>query len=149
FNMAIDKTKAKVEKGNLPIVMGDHFLLRQLFQNLIGNALKFTKVGCPPIVKIKSYNNNGSFVIVVQDEGIGFNTSYLNNMFKPFKKLHGKDQYEGTGMGLTICMKIVRLHRGQLTAKSKPGEGSQFLIHLPRSLDKIGGPIKTPLLFYG
>ncbi|MCH7501019.1 MAG: hypothetical protein IH886_13620 [Nitrospinae bacterium] len=137
FNMAMDKTKAKVEKGDLPIVMGDHFLLRQLFQNLIGNALKFTKVGCPPIVKIKSYNNNGSFVIVVQDEGIGFNTSYLNNMFKPFKKLHGKDQYEGTGMGLTICMKIVRLHGGQLTAKSKPGEGSQFLIHLPRSLDKI------------
>ena len=149
FNMAMDKTKAKVEKGDLPIVMGDHFLLRQLFQNLIGNALKFTKVGCPPIIKIKSYNNNGSFVIVVQDEGIGFNTSYINNMFKPFKKLHGKDQYEGTGMGLTICMKIVRLHGGQLTAKSKPGEGSQFLIHLPRSLDKIGGPIKTPLLFYG
>ena len=137
FSLAINKLNAQVETGTLPTVIADPYMMRQLFQNLIGNALKFAKAGQPP--KIKVYNrpdDNGFFEIVVQDEGIGFNTSYLNNMVKPFKKLHGKDQYEGGGMGLTICMKVVRVHGGRLTANSKPGEGSQFIIHLPRNSGK-------------
>lgn len=134
FSLAINKTKAQVETGTLPTVIADPYMMRQLFQNLIGNALKFTKTGQPPKIKIYSRPNNNEFrEIIVQDEGIGFNTSYLNNMVKPFKKLHGKDKYEGGGMGLTICMKVVRVHGGQLTANSKPGEGSQFIIHLPKT----------------
>ena len=134
FSLAINKTKAQVETGALPTVIADPYMMRQLFQNLTGNALKFAKAGQPPKIKIYNRpNGNEFFEIVVQDEGIGFNTSYLNNMVKPFKKLHGKDQYEGGGMGLTICMKVVRVHGGQLTANSKPGEGAQFIIHLPKT----------------
>lgn len=133
FSLVINKTKAQVETDALPTVIADQYMMRQLFQNLIGNALKFAKAGQPPKIRIYNRSNNSAFFeIVVQDEGIGFNTSYLNNMVKPFKKLHGKDQYEGGGMGLTICMKVVRVHGGRLTANSKPGEGAQFIIHLPK-----------------
>ena len=138
FSMAIKKLNAHVEAGALPTVMADQYMMKQLFQNLIGNALKFSKAGQPPMIKIYDHPNYSEFFeIVVEDKGIGFNTSYLNNMVKPFKKLHGKDQYEGGGMGLTICMKVVRVHGGRLTANSKPGEGSQFIIHLPRNSDKF------------
>jgi len=136
FSLAITKKKAQVKTGELPTVISDQYMMRQLFQNLIGNSLKFSKPGQSPKIKIYSRpNSNGFFEIIVQDEGIGFNTSYFNNMVKPFKKLHGKDQYDGGGMGLTICMKIVRTHWGQLTANSKPGEGSQLIIHLPKEPD--------------
>jgi signal transduction histidine kinase len=137
FSLPINKLRAHIETDTLPTVMGDQYMMRQMFQNLIGNALKFTKIGEPPRIKISNHPNNSDFFeIVVQDEGIGFNTSYLNNMVKPFKTLHGKDKYEGGGMGLTICMKVVRVHGGRLTANSQPGEGSQFIIHLPRNSDK-------------
>ncbi len=137
FSLAITKTKAQVKTGTLPTVIADPYMMRQLLQNLIGNALKFSKAGQSPKIKIYSRpNGNEFFEIIVQDEGIGFDTSYLNNMVKPFKKLHGKDQYEGGGMGLTICMKVVRVHGGRLTANSKPGEGSQFIIHLPKKSGK-------------
>ena len=137
FSLEINKKHAQVETGALPTVIADQYMMRQLFQNLIGNALKFSKAGQPPKIKIYNRPNNNAFSeVVVQDEGIGFNTSYLNNMVKPFKKLHGKDQYEGGGMGLTICMKVVRVHGGRLTANSKPGEGSQFIIHLLKESDK-------------
>ncbi len=143
FSLAINKTKAQIETGSLPTVIADSYMMRQLFQNLVGNALKFSKSGQPPKIKIFSRpNKNNYHEIVVQDEGIGFNTSYLNNMIKPFKKLHGKDRYEGGGMGLTICMKVVRVHNGRMTANSKPGEGSQFIIHLPRKPDQF--PLSTP-----
>lgn len=134
FSMVINKTKAHVETAGLPTVIGDPYMMRQLFQNLIGNALKFSKSGQPPKIKIFHRPNKTEFYeIIVQDDGIGFNTSYLNNMVKPFKKLDGKDRYEGGGMGLTICMKVVRVHGGQMTANSKPGEGSQFIIHLSKN----------------
>jgi signal transduction histidine kinase len=137
FSLSINKKHAQVETGALPTVIADQYMMRQLFQNLIGNALKFAKADQPPKIKIYNrLNNNGFFEIVVEDKGIGFDTSYLNNMVKPFKKLHGKDQYEGGGMGLTICMKVVRVHGGRLTANSKPGEGSQFIIHIPKKSGK-------------
>jgi signal transduction histidine kinase len=135
FSLTINTKQAQVETGTLPTVIADQYMMRQMFQNLIGNALKFSKAGQPPIIKIYNRsNNNAFFEIVVQDEGIGFDTSYLNNMVKPFKKLHGKDQYEGGGMGLTICMKVVRFHDGRMTANSKPGKGAQFIIHLPKAV---------------
>jgi len=142
FSLATNKTRAQVEVEPLSTVIADPYMMRQLFQNLIRNALKFSKPGQPPKIKIFNRSKNREFFeIAVQDEGIGFNTSYLNNMVKPFKKLHGKDQYEGGGMGLTICMKVVRVHGGRMTANSKPGEGSQFIIHLPRKSDQF--PIST------
>jgi signal transduction histidine kinase len=145
FSKVINKTNAQVETETLPTVLCDKYMMKQLFQNLISNALKFSKVGEPPKIRIYNRpNHNNFFEIVVEDDGIGFDTSYLNNMIKPFKKLHGKDQHEGSGMGLTICMKVVRVHGGRLTAKSKPGEGAQFIIHLRREPDKSPLPSAHP-----
>jgi signal transduction histidine kinase len=107
----------------------------QLFQNLIGNALKFHQEGVPPHVKIysKGADQNASVKICVKDNGIGFDEKYLDRIFSPFERLHGREQYEGVGMGLAICMKIAERHGGSLTAKSTPGNGSVFIVRLPKS----------------
>jgi signal transduction histidine kinase len=108
--------------------------MRQLFQNLVGNALKFHKEGEKPIVQVSCVRtNNGVAQIIVEDNGIGFEEKYLEKIFAPFQRLHGRGEYEGTGMGLAICKKIVERHGGSITAKSTPGEGSIFIIALPLS----------------
>jgi signal transduction histidine kinase len=108
--------------------------MHQLFQNLIGNALKFHKEEEKPLVKVSSQSSNGLHRITVSDNGIGFDEKHLDIIFSPFQRLHGKTStYEGTGMGLAICRKIVERHSGTITAKSKPGKGSTFIVHLPHS----------------
>ena len=114
----------------------------QLFQNLIGNALKFHRKGKAPHVKVyaRAGTENKGCEIYVEDNGIGFETEYLDKVFNPFQRLHGRSEFEGTGMGLAICRKIVERHGGRITAKSVPGEGSIFIVTLP--LNKSG--IKPP-----
>ena len=91
--------------------------MRQLFQNLIGNALKFHKAGEKPMVQVRSLcNADSGCQIIVEDNGIGFDEQYLDRIFAPFQRLHGRSEYEGTGMGLAICKKIVERHGGNLTA---------------------------------
>ena len=107
--------------------------MRQLFQNLIGNALKFHKPGEKPIVQVRSVSNTDSGCqIVVEDNGIGFEEQYIDKIFAPFQRLHGRSsQYEGTGMGLAICKKIVERHGGQIEARSAPGQSATFTVTLP------------------
>jgi signal transduction histidine kinase len=106
--------------------------MRQLFQNLIGNALKFHKPGEKPMVQVRSVSDTDSGCqIVVEDNGIGFEEQYLETIFAPFQRLHARSEYEGTGMGLAICKKIVERHGGSITATSTPGAGSTFIIQLP------------------
>jgi signal transduction histidine kinase len=105
--------------------------MRQLFQNLIGNALKFHKEGEKPLVAIQSSANKQMIRISVEDKGIGFDEKHIERIFAPFQRLHGRSEYEGTGMGLAICKKIVERHGGSITAKSTPGKGSLFVIDLP------------------
>ena len=107
--------------------------MRQLFQNLIGNALKFHKPGEKPMVQVRSVPNTDSGCqIIVEDNGIGFEEQYLEKIFAPFQRLHGKSsQYEGTGMGLAMCKKIVDRHGGSITAKSMLGHGTTFTVTLP------------------
>jgi PAS domain S-box-containing protein len=133
LDVRINETKGVVEIGNLPAVKADRLQMVQLFQNLIGNALKFHREGVPPHVKIYSggVDEKGLVKICVEDNGIGFDEKYLDRVFSPFERLHGKEQYEGVGMGLAICMKIAERHRGSLTAKSAPGKGSMFIVSLP------------------
>jgi signal transduction histidine kinase len=118
---------------NLPTVEGDPTQMRQLFQNMIGNALKFHRPGVPPVVRVcdKITPDNHQVVIEVQDNGIGFEEQYLDRMFQPFQRLNGAGQYEGSGIGLAICRKIVERHGGAITARSKLNEGSTFIITLP------------------
>ena len=130
LELKIERVGANVEVFELPAVKGEKSLIRQLFQNLIANALKFHGEEQPHI-KIYSRQTDHDCPIFVQDNGIGFDEKYLDRIFAPFQRLHGKSAYEGTGMGLAICRRIVERHGGSITAKSKPGEGSTFIITLP------------------
>jgi two-component system, LuxR family, sensor kinase FixL len=131
------QVSGKVELGALPIIVADRGQIAQLFQNLIGNGLKFNKPGQPPVVKVYGELLNGpqggvdACQIVVEDNGIGFDEKYLDRIFRVFQRLHGRTEYEGTGIGLAICRKIVERHGGSITASSTPGMGAKFIVTLP------------------
>jgi len=135
----IEETNASVEVADLPIVEADKVQIVQLFQNLIGNALKFHREGEPPNVRIYARpiredrsDEIDAYEICVADDGIGFDEAYLSRIFVPFQRLHGRSEYEGVGIGLAICRKIVERHHGLITATSRPGRGTVFTVTLPR-----------------
>ncbi len=124
---------ARIEVGTLPTVEADPVQMRQLFQNLLGNALKYRGENTP-LIRIYSEpgESEGFHEIRVEDNGIGFDQRYLDKIFKPFQRLHGKSApYEGTGMGLAICRRIVERHGGSITARSKLQGGAVFIVRLP------------------
>ena len=132
LEVRIIRTGGKVHVEKLPVLSADPTQMRQLFQNLIGNSLKFHKRGEKPMVQVRSLsNNNSGCQIIVEDNGIGFEEHYLDRIFAPFQRLHGRSEYEGTGMGLAICKKIVERHGGSITARSTPGLGTTFIVTLP------------------
>ncbi len=132
LELSITESKGSVELGVLPVLNADKTQMHQLFQNLIANALKFHKKDESPLVRIKGRNlGNSSVEITVEDNGIGFDEKYLEKIFKPFERLHGRSEYKGSGIGLAICQKIVQRHKGQITARSAPGQGAVFIITLP------------------
>jgi len=128
----LNRSQAKVIIEDLPTVEADEVQMRQLFQNLISNALKFHKKNIPPVVSIQGHvNGSGVCEIMVSDNGIGFDEQYAGRIFKPFERLHGRSAYEGTGMGLAICKKIVKRHGGMIAVTSQPNEGCKFSVTLP------------------
>ncbi|MHB1014287.1 MAG: sensor histidine kinase [Desulfurivibrionaceae bacterium] len=132
FEERIRQTQGNVGVGALAAIEGDKTQLRQLFQNLIANALKYRRENLPPVVEVKGRTLPGRiYEITVQDNGIGFEEKHVERIFQPFVRLHGRHEYEGTGIGLATCEKIVARHGGRITAKSRPGEGSIFIIQLP------------------
>ncbi len=131
LDVRISETEGRVEVGELPTIEAASNQMRQLFQNLLGNALKYHGQN-KPFVRVFSEPGNGrEHRILVQDNGIGFDEKYLERIFAPFQRLHGRSEYHGTGMGLAICKKIVERHGGDISAKSVPGKGSTFIISLP------------------
>lgn len=152
----IQQTGAKITITQLPVISAVPSQIRQLFQNLISNSIKFTKEGTTPEVIIKSEKIQGSqlnglsshldenifYKISIQDNGIGFDPKYAEDIFVVFKRLHSYHEFEGTGIGLSICKKIVDKHNGYITAESYPDKGSKFTVTLPeknlvRTLMKI------------
>jgi PAS domain S-box-containing protein len=133
LEMRIERSGGQVEVDDLPVIDADPTQMQQLFQNLIGNALKFHKPGVPPRVKVyKQFAPDARQVIIfVEDNGVGFEEQYAERIFQPFQRLHGMGEYEGSGMGLAICRRIVERHSGTIIAKSTPGEGATFQISLP------------------
>lgn len=131
MELVIDEKKADIQVHTLPEITGDERMMRQLFGNFIGNALKFSTKGTKPVINILSREKNKHVEIEIQDNGIGFNKEHLPNMFKLFYRLHSRTDFEGTGLGLAICQKIVELHNGNIKAESAPGKGSSFIISLP------------------
>lgn len=129
---AIAGSGAAVEVGELPAVDGDPAQLRQVFQNLIGNSLKFRLAGTPPEIRVRAEAvREGWTAVRVADNGIGFEEKYLDRIFLPFERLHTRADYPGTGMGLAIARKVAERHGGTLTARSGPGEGAVFELTLP------------------
>jgi PAS domain S-box-containing protein len=134
-----EETGGLVEVGELPSIEADRVQMRQLFQNLIGNGLKYHGEH-KPVVKIYSNSSSldGFWEIRVEDNGIGFNESFLEKIFKPFQRLHGKSaEYQGTGMGLAICRRIVERHGGSITAKSESGKGAMFIVRMPERQPRL------------
>jgi len=133
LELQIKETKGTVNVGQMPTIEGSGPKMRRLFQNLISNSLKYCKANEPPVVSIDSFNTgNGAWEISVEDNGIGFDEKYSGLIFKPFKRLHGKNQYEGTGMGLFICKKIISQHSGNISVTSKVNRGTRFMVTLPQ-----------------
>ncbi len=133
----VQRMGGRVDLGPLPTLEADASQMRQLLQNLIGNGLKFARPKTPPIVQVESRelpSENGAsprYEISVADNGIGFEEIYLDRIFELFQRLHGRQEYEGTGMGLAICRKIAERHGGTITAKSAPDQGAKFIVTLP------------------
>ena len=134
FEYRLKETEGTVNINNLPVLEADPFQMRQLFLNLIGNGLKFHREGTPPIINLDSFcNENGMWEITVEDNGIGIDEKHVDRIFKPFERLHNRNTFEGTGIGLTICNKIVTRHGGEISVKRSSENGVTFLIFLPEN----------------
>ena len=136
LEVRIEKTGARVEVGDLPILDADPMQMRQLMLNLLSNALKFQAPGNVPVVKITSrvfkvVSGEQFCDLSVKDNGIGFDEKYLDRMFAVFQRLHGRGEYEGTGVGLAVCRRIIDRHHGRIAATSRPGQGATFTVTLP------------------
>jgi PAS domain S-box-containing protein len=133
LDASIQSTQGEIHIGRLPKLEADPTQMRQLFQNLISNAIKYHKAGVAPKIRIESNKfDNENWGISVSDNGIGFEEKYSKRIYKPFERLHGIDVYQGTGMGLAICQKIVSNHGGRISTQSELGKGSTFTIFLPQ-----------------
>ncbi len=130
----IEENKGQISVQKLPHIEADATQMRQLFQNLLSNSLKFHQPDQPPIVQIYSTSlANNTAQIIIEDNGIGFDEKYLSRIFEVFQRLHGRTRYPGTGVGLAICRKIVLRHQGTITAQSQPNKGAKFIITLPHT----------------
>lgn len=130
LKVAVEENHATVTHDPLPKIRGDIVQLTQLFQNLVGNAIKFHGPA-PPHVHVSAQQKNGKWLFSVRDNGIGIDPKYFERIFVIFQRLHARHEYPGTGMGLAICKKIVERHGGEITLESKRGEGSTFFFTLP------------------
>jgi PAS domain S-box-containing protein len=131
LEVRIERTGGYVTVHDLPVIEADPMQIRQLLQNLVSNALKYHHKDVPPKVEISAHLNDTEVTLYVKDNGIGFEPSQAERIFQPFERLHGRSAYEGTGMGLPICRKIVDRHGGQISVESQPGIGSTFITILP------------------
>ncbi len=132
LDMRIAESGGRVEAGALPVVLADAVQMRQLLLNLVGNALKYHRPGTPPVVRVSAREEAQRVWLVVEDNGIGFEPRYAERIFAPFQRLHSRNAYEGTGMGLSIVRRIAERHGGTVSAEGTPGEGSRFLVSLAR-----------------
>ena len=146
LEIEIEKTHTQIHMDELPIIQVIPSLMQQLFYNLINNAIKFRKKNTSPVINIHAEkmrqpeinqytngsHNNGYYKITVTDNGIGFDDKHADEIFVVFKRLHSYHEFEGTGVGLSICKKIVEKHNGFIVAKSEPDKGSSFIIGLPQ-----------------
>ena len=131
LTQAVEESGASITHDPMPTIQVDRGQMVRLFQNLIGNALKYRKPDQPPKIHVSAEQIGREWVFTVQDNGIGFDPEYVGTIFMPFKRLHQVGEYPGSGVGLAICKRIVESHGGRIWAESKPGEGATFRFTLP------------------
>ncbi|MCM2466854.1 AAA family ATPase [Methanoculleus oceani] len=131
LHASIRDTHAVITKDPLPEILADNIQITQVFQNLIGNALKFHKPETVPEIHISASRDGDAWVFSVTDNGIGIDPAHIDRIFRLFQRLHAKGEYDGTGIGLTICKRIVERHGGEITVRSEPGAGSTFSFSIP------------------
>jgi len=145
----IEETGGRLIVGELPVIEADRTQMEQLLQNLIVNAFKFRRPDVPPVVEVSGEligelraTDVKQLRLTITDNGIGFDEKYAEKIFKMFERLHGRDAYPGTGLGLAVCRKIVDRHNGEITAYGRPGEGSTFIVTLPISQPIAPSPLE-------
>jgi signal transduction histidine kinase len=143
LDAVINEAGGTVEVAPLPTVPADPLRIRQLLQNLISNGLKFHRKGVPPVVRIEGRVRGDTAEITVSDNGIGFEPRHSERIFRMFERLHGRDAYAGTGIGLPLCRRIAERHGGTISADSTPDFGSTFTVMLP--LHRVDEPLPTAL----
>lgn len=127
----VEEHGADVVVGPLPTISGDETQLRQLLQNLVSNALKFRRDGVVPTVRVEGTLRGASVILVVEDNGVGFEPQYEERIFRVFERLHTRSEYPGTGIGLALCRKIADRHGGSIRGNGRPGAGARFVVTLP------------------
>ena len=138
LEVAIANAGAEITVADLPMVVNaDETQMRQLFQNLVGNALKFRDPETPVSISIEAAMLGQTWLISVRDNGIGFDQAYAEKIFTVFQRLHGRSAYEGSGVGLSVCRKIAERHNGSIAASSAPGDGATFTLQIPRHVSEL------------
>jgi light-regulated signal transduction histidine kinase (bacteriophytochrome) len=132
LNPSIVENNAQITHGPLPIIKVDSSQIRQLLQNLISNAIKFHG-DKPPKIHISAKESGKEWLFSVSDNGIGIDTEHLEKIFNVFNRLHTREEYEGTGIGLAICKRIINRHEGRIWVESEEGKGSTFYFTIPKS----------------
>jgi len=135
FETQIRETGARIDRDPLPILAVHDVHLTQLFQNLIGNALKYRGQE-PPRIRISAQRLNGMWEFTVADNGIGIDPAYQHQVFGIFQRLHGGGKYAGSGIGLAICQKLVQRYSGRIWVDSQPQQGSRFMFTLPEKTNE-------------
>jgi hypothetical protein len=134
---AREESDGEIDIGELPVVAGDPALLQALLVNLLGNGLKFHRAGVAPVVRVASRRDGDSFEITISDNGIGIESEYSGKVFVIFQRLHGRDVYPGTGIGLALAKKIVEFHGGRIDLADTPGPGTTVRFTLPVPREEI------------
>jgi light-regulated signal transduction histidine kinase (bacteriophytochrome) len=134
---AISETDARVTSGPLPAARADEVQMVQLFQNLVGNAIKFRRPEVPPEVRVEADARDAEWVFTVSDNGIGIDLRHAERIFAIFQRLHRRQEYPGAGVGLAICRKIVERHGGRIWVESHPEGGTAFRFTLPRLAQEV------------
>ena len=134
LEIRIENSNAVIESDPLPEVSCDPELIERLLQNLIGNALKFIPKERTPEIKIRYQGDAQNHILSIQDNGIGIPEDQIENIFQIFKRLHASNEYEGTGIGLSVCKKIVEIHSGKIWVTSEVGQGTTFHISIPKEI---------------
>jgi light-regulated signal transduction histidine kinase (bacteriophytochrome) len=137
---ATEEAGAQVVVDALPTVSCDATQLAQVFQNLIGNAIKFRRPGSQPVVRVSATRAGHATVFSVADNGIGIEPKYFERIFQMFQRLHGRSEYAGTGIGLALCKKIVERHGGRIRVESEPGHGTTFSFTIPDASARVDSP---------